>query len=96
MAFGVEIKTDGTKPQVLPAMLAAEGEGIFQQPPKRPEYLVKASVSSDEAPVNWQAHAAPNVLTFQQLQKLAKQNDINSFGKGEEALLSELKAAGVL
>jgi hypothetical protein len=95
-AFGVAIKTDGTRPEVLPAMLMAEQEGIFQQPPKRPEYLVKASASADDPPVDWQAHAAPSGLNFRQLQKLAKENDINSFGKGEEELTDELKAAGVL
>jgi len=95
-AFDITIKKDGTKPEILPALLMAEQEGIFVQPPKRPEYVVKASRSTDDPPVDWQAHAAPSGLNFRQLQKLAKDNNIDSFGKGAEALTDELKAAGVL
>ena len=95
-AFDVEIKTDGTKPEVLPAMLAAESAGIFQQQPKRPEFLVKASRSADEPHVDWQSYAKKAEPNFRQLQQLAKEHGVNAFQKGEEELRSELKAAGVL
>lgn len=59
-AFDVQIKADGTKDEILPAMIAAEANGIFRQPPKYQEYLVKASRSADQAPLmDWHPPAPP-------------------------------------
>lgn len=94
--YGIEVKKDGTKEEILPAMQAAEQAGVFQGKPMRPEYVVKASRTSDDPSVDWQAYAAPDDFNYRHLQKLAKEHGINSFQKSEEDLKGELKAAGVL
>jgi hypothetical protein len=96
VAYGIEVKRDGTKEELLPPMIDAELQGVFQQPPKRPELVVKASRSPDDPPVDWESHKPDYGMSFRHLQQLAKANDINSFGKGEDALREELEAKGVL
>lgn len=46
-AYGINIPKDGTKPQILPLMEAAESAGAFLRPPKNPYYFEKAKWSPD-------------------------------------------------
>lgn len=95
-AYGIEVKKDGTKEELLPPMIDAEMQGVFQQQPKRPEYVAKASRSPDDPPVDWESQKPDYGMSFRHLQQLAKEHGVNSFGKGEEALREELEAKGVL
>jgi hypothetical protein len=97
-AFDIDVPQDATAPELREHLRKHEEQGAFRQPPKRPEYYVKASRSPDDPPVDWESHRAQTVSKddFRMLQKLAKDNGINSFGKGAEELWDELEKAGVV
>jgi len=98
LAFGVTVKKDGTKPEIMPAMLAAESEGVFRGKPVRPEYLAKAAISSDDPPSDeWLKHRVDSSdMDFRRLQNLAKKHGINAFQKGADELRRELEALRVI
>ena len=50
-AWEIPVELDGTKPDILPALMAAERSGVFKHPPKHPEYARKAMRNSDEPPL---------------------------------------------
>ena len=50
-AWEIPVELDGTKPDILPALMAAERSGMFKHPPKHPEYARKAMRNSDEPPL---------------------------------------------
>lgn len=50
-AWEIKVELDGTKPDILPALIAAERAGVFKHPPKHPEFARKAMRNSDEPPL---------------------------------------------
>ena len=46
-AYKIPVKLNGTKPEILPALIAAEQQGIFKGPAAIPYYLKKAAWNSD-------------------------------------------------
>jgi hypothetical protein len=89
-AYGVNLPNpDATKTQLIPFMQAAESNGAFRQKPVNPRYLAMA-MHPDE-PDRWPEEAeSVEVADFKQLQALAREKGINSFGKSAEQLRAEL------
>ncbi len=50
-AWEIPVELDGTKPNILPALMAAERSGVFKHPPKHPEFARRAARNSDEPPL---------------------------------------------
>lgn len=50
-AFEIQADLDAPKPGILPALMAAEKQGVFRQPPSRPYYLLRAGRHPDEPPL---------------------------------------------
>ena len=49
-AWEIPVKMSGTKPEMMPLLLAAESAGTFRTPPIHPEFARKAMRNSDEPP----------------------------------------------
>jgi len=47
-AYGIEVTKDGTKDQILPALIDAEARGVFRGHAKKPYYLEKAMRNPDQ------------------------------------------------
>ena len=47
-AYDIQVNRDGTKKSVLPILVAAEEQGVFNQPPKNPYYFERARWSADQ------------------------------------------------
>lgn len=47
-AYEIPVKSDGTKNEILPAMITAEQDGIFRTHPKHPYYFEKARRDPDK------------------------------------------------
>lgn len=58
VAFDLDCDRDGTKEEIMPAILQAEASGRFQRPPKDPYRLTKASKNADEWKA-WKEHGQP-------------------------------------
>lgn len=105
VAFGLDVDRDGTKDELLPAILAAEAAGRFQRPAKDPYRLIKASKNADEwrqwreAGLAMPAFEMPDeeaaeASGYQMLRQRAKAVGINTWGKTKpqiEALLAEVE-----
>lgn len=50
-AFDVAVSRDGTLQQLLPPLLQAEQEGVFQREALRPAYLKRATRTPDDPPL---------------------------------------------
>jgi len=85
-AYGVNLPNpDAIKTQLIPFMQAAESNGAFRQKPVNPRYLAMAMHPDD--PSRWPEEAeSVEVADFKQLQALAREKGINSFGKSADEL----------
>ena len=73
------MKKDGTKLEILPALIAGEQQGVFKRPAIHPYYLKKAAWNSDRPSENAEWGAPPRVKRpdnagdYRTMQKRAKQ-----------------------
>ena len=101
VAFDLDCNRDGTKEEIMPAILQAEASGRFQKPAKDPYRLTKASKNADE----WKAwreagQAMPafempdeerkEADSWQMLRARGKQAGLNIYGKTREEILAML------
>ena len=101
-AFDIEVMPDGTKDQILPALVMAEQRGVFKGLVKRPYYLAKAARDRDlhkgiplemENPDNApKVDVPPAEMDFRTLQKVCSEGGMNTFGKGKKEMLEWLEA----
>lgn len=96
------MKLDGTKMEILPALQAAEQQGIFKRPAPNPYYLKKAAYNPDRPHENNEWGFCPpekpkgNAGAYKLLQRQAKDLGINSFGmKGPELEVAVKEAMSV-
>lgn len=92
-AYGVEVKPDGTKPEILPAMVVAEQAGIFKGPVKSQYYLEKAARERDmiARPLSQpypedipRARKPASEMDATELNRLCKEGGLNTFGKSRK------------
>ncbi len=85
-AYEIQVKQDGTKSEILPAMIDAETRGVFRQVPVHNYYLKKAAYNSDrpEENTDWgpppKAPAKNRNHELRELQKVAKKLGVAGFG----------------
>ena len=106
VAYNVPVNVSGTKAEILPALIEAEKAGVFRQPPKRPEYLVKAQRNPDEPPVDWQSHRPPemdlnNIKTLREIAKewnktAPEDQRVDSFSKSAAEVREMLIEVGAI
>ena len=104
VAYGLEVDRDGTKDELLPAILGAEASGLFNRPPKDPYRLVKASKNADEwlkvrefglpMPAFEDPTPDPTPNEFEMLRQQAKAKGINCLHKTKAQLVQALQEAG--
>lgn len=89
--------------EILPALIAAEQEGVFKRPAVNPYYLKKAAYNADRPYENNDWGICPvekprgNSGNYKVLQRQAKELGINSFGmKGPELEAAVKEAMGDL
>ena len=87
-AYEVEVKPDGTKVEILPALQAAEQNGVFKKSAIHPYYLRKAAYNSDRPYENLDWGSPPkgkrpdNVGDYRAMQKRAKELGLGMKGVG--------------
>ena len=96
-AYEIEVPRDGTKDDLLPAMISAEKSGIFRQPPKSPYHLEKAARDRDKRPEPLSL-TDPDLITDsglyrpasemedKELRAILKDARINTFGMGRKQM----------
>jgi hypothetical protein len=101
VAFDLDCNRDGTKEEIMPAILQAEASGRFQRPPKDPYRLTKASKNADEwkqwreAGQSMPAFEMPDEEKFsansiQMLRQRAKGVGLNTFQMSREEIMAKL------
>ena len=92
-AYGVEVKPNGTKEEIMPSMVVAEQQGIFKGPVKSPYYLEKASRQRDMVPEPLSTPYPDNApvttrpaseMDMKTLRRLCKEGGMNLFQKGRK------------
>ena len=58
-AWEIPVELDGTKKDILPMLKAAEGRGVFRQPPIHPEFAKRALRNSDDPRAS---HVVPGTM----------------------------------
>ena len=97
-AWEIPVENGGTKPAILPALMAAERNGVFKFPPKHPEYARKASRNSDEPPlVPFEQTQAgmPNyqAMEFGELVAICEAKGIDTDRRGGDFMIKALEAS---
>ena len=97
-AYEIAVPADGTKPQIMPALKAAQSEGIFNKSALHPEFLAKAARNADDPPSDAWMDYIPKAVsnTIKDVRALCKENDINSFQMSEDEMRSALHEKGAL
>ena len=87
-AYEIPVKKDGTKAEILPALIAAEQQGTFKRPAAVPYYLKKAAWTSDRPFENTEWGTPPkgkrpdNAGDYRAMQKRAKELGLGRTGVG--------------
>lgn len=85
------MKQDGTKPEIMPALVAAEANGAFKQPAIHPYYLRQAAFNPDRPHENndWgnppKVKRPDNTVKYKDMQKRAKALGLGMAGVGLKA-----------
>jgi hypothetical protein len=93
------VKADGTKAEILPAMMDAEARGVFKGPPVHNYYLKKAAFNSDIPGENmdWGHPPKPPQKARKNelldLQKEAKKHGVAGFGMTKEQYKDAIEKA---
>ena len=97
-AWGIPVELDGTKGAILPALMAAERSGVFQRPPKYPEFARKAMRNSDEPPlqaVQAVQAEAPNYrgMSLGELSEACVAKGIDIDRRGSDYMVTQLEGS---
>ena len=93
-AWEIPVENGGTKPDILPALMAAERNGVFKSPPKHPEYARRASRNSDEPPLAPLVES-PNYrgMALAELSRACVSKGIDTHRRGGDWMINELEAS---
>ncbi len=94
--WGIPVELDGTKGAILPALMAAERSGVFQSPPKHPEFARKAMRNSDEPPLSPMAPVQVEMpdyrgMDFAQLNAACVAKGIDTDRRGGDWMITKLE-----